>query len=152
MLVFGLAELEYVSLQRWEEAGELALGLWLIASPFTFGYAGTGELRLTFHPWRSRRAASAAGTLAGLDAERQGACPARVIANRELYAQDRHWRLMVARSTSPVAMPVRFKAAQAASAGPFGHRHGGAILSDVRLAVMASFSHAMTWEAAYVAG
>jgi len=33
MLVFGLAELEYVSLQRWEEAGELALGLWLIASP-----------------------------------------------------------------------------------------------------------------------
>ena len=45
MLVFGLAELEYVSLQRWEEAGELALGLWLIASPFIFGFAGTGELR-----------------------------------------------------------------------------------------------------------
>ena len=26
-------------------AGELALGLWLIASPFIFGFAGTGELR-----------------------------------------------------------------------------------------------------------
>ena len=34
MLVFGLAQLEYVALQRWEEIGEIALGLWLIASPF----------------------------------------------------------------------------------------------------------------------
>ena len=33
MLVFGLAQLEYVALQRWEEVGEIALGLWLIASP-----------------------------------------------------------------------------------------------------------------------
>ena len=44
-LVLGVAQLEYVSLQRWEEAGELALGLWLIASPFIFGYADTGDLR-----------------------------------------------------------------------------------------------------------
>jgi hypothetical protein len=43
--VFGLAQLEYVSLQRWEETGEIALGLWLIASPFTFGYAEAGTLR-----------------------------------------------------------------------------------------------------------
>lgn len=44
-LVLGLAQLEYVSLQRWEEAGEIACGLWLIASPFIFGYAQSGALR-----------------------------------------------------------------------------------------------------------
>jgi hypothetical protein len=45
MLVFGLAQLEYVALQRWEEVGEIALGLWLIASPFIFGYSGDEMLR-----------------------------------------------------------------------------------------------------------
>lgn len=45
LLVFGLAELAYVSLTRWEEIGEIACGLWLIASPFTFGYAESGALR-----------------------------------------------------------------------------------------------------------
>jgi hypothetical protein len=45
MLVFTLAELEYVSQQRGEEAGEIVLGLWLTVSPFIFGYAGTSELR-----------------------------------------------------------------------------------------------------------
>ena len=30
MLVFGVAQLEYVALQRWEEIGEIALGLWLL--------------------------------------------------------------------------------------------------------------------------
>src|SRR6188768_2984882 len=44
-LVLVLAQLEYVSLQRWEEIGEIALGLWLIASPFIFGYAEAGTLR-----------------------------------------------------------------------------------------------------------
>ena len=44
MLVFALAELEYLSLQRWEETGELALGLGVIASPFVFGYANAGRL------------------------------------------------------------------------------------------------------------
>jgi O-antigen/teichoic acid export membrane protein len=44
-LVLGLAQLEYVSLQRWEETGEIVLGLWLIASPFTFVYAEAGALR-----------------------------------------------------------------------------------------------------------
>ena len=44
-LVLGLAQLEYVNLQRWEEVGEIACGLWLIASPFTFGYAEAGVLR-----------------------------------------------------------------------------------------------------------
>ena len=44
-LVLGLAQLEYVSLQRWEEIGEIVCGLWLIASPFTFGYAESGALR-----------------------------------------------------------------------------------------------------------
>ena len=45
MLVFGLAQLEYVALQRWEEVGEIALGLWLIASPLILGYSGDDLLR-----------------------------------------------------------------------------------------------------------
>jgi hypothetical protein len=45
ILVLTLAQLEYVSLQRWEEVGEMLLGLWLIASPYIFGYAGAGTLR-----------------------------------------------------------------------------------------------------------
>jgi hypothetical protein len=45
MLVFGLAQLEYVALQRWEEVAEIVLGLWLIASPLMFGYAGDDFLR-----------------------------------------------------------------------------------------------------------
>ena len=44
-LVLSLAALEFVGLQRWEEGGEFVLGLWLIASPFTFGYADAGALR-----------------------------------------------------------------------------------------------------------
>ena len=45
MLVFGLSQLEYVALQRWEEVAEIALGLWLIASPLMFGYSGDDMLR-----------------------------------------------------------------------------------------------------------
>jgi hypothetical protein len=48
MLVFGLAQLEYVALQRWEEVGEIAVGLWLMASPFILGYSGDEILR-TWH-------------------------------------------------------------------------------------------------------
>ena len=44
-LVLGHAQLEYVSLQRWEEVGEIACAGWLMASPFTFGYAEAGALR-----------------------------------------------------------------------------------------------------------
>src|SRR5882757_2859271 len=44
-LVFGLAQLAYVSLHRWQAIGEIACGLWLMASPFTFGYAEAGALR-----------------------------------------------------------------------------------------------------------
>ncbi|MBI5319709.1 SPW repeat protein [Bradyrhizobium sp.] len=39
IIVLGLAQLEYVALQRWEEVAEIVLGLWLIASPAIFGYA-----------------------------------------------------------------------------------------------------------------
>src|SRR5260221_4338569 len=49
MLVFGLAQLEYVALQRWEEVAEIALGLWLIASPLIFGYSGDDVLKI-WHP------------------------------------------------------------------------------------------------------
>jgi hypothetical protein len=44
ILVFGLAQLEYVALQRWEEVTAILLGLWLIASPYLFGYSGDGLL------------------------------------------------------------------------------------------------------------
>ena len=36
--------LQFVDLERSEEAGLMVCGLWLIASPFTFGYADTGTL------------------------------------------------------------------------------------------------------------
>ena len=45
IIVFGLAQLEYVALQRWQEVAEIVLGLWLIASPYVFGYSGEGMLR-----------------------------------------------------------------------------------------------------------
>ena len=45
ILVFGLAQLEYVALQRWEEVAEIVAGLWLIASPYIFGYSHDGLLR-----------------------------------------------------------------------------------------------------------
>jgi O-antigen/teichoic acid export membrane protein len=44
-LVLSLAAFELVDLQRWEEIGEIACGLWLIASPYIFGYVGTGMLQ-----------------------------------------------------------------------------------------------------------
>jgi hypothetical protein len=44
-LVVALAALELAGLQRWEESGEIACGLWLIVSPFIFGYAEAGTLR-----------------------------------------------------------------------------------------------------------
>ena len=45
ILIFGLAQLEYVALQRWEEVAAILAGLWLIASPYMFGYSGDGMLR-----------------------------------------------------------------------------------------------------------
>ena len=45
LVVFGLAQLEYSALQRWEEVAGIVVGLWLIASPYIFGYSGDGMLR-----------------------------------------------------------------------------------------------------------
>lgn len=45
VFVLMLAELELVALQRRQEVAELGLGLWLISSPYVFGYADAGELR-----------------------------------------------------------------------------------------------------------
>lgn len=45
ILVFGLAQLEYVALQRWEEGAAVFAGIWLIISPYFFGYSGDGLLR-----------------------------------------------------------------------------------------------------------
>ena len=39
-LVLALAALQLARLQLWEEAAEILCGLWLITSPFNFGYAG----------------------------------------------------------------------------------------------------------------
>ena len=47
-VVLVLAEFELVDLHRWEETGEILCGLWLIASPFVFGYAAAGTLA-TWH-------------------------------------------------------------------------------------------------------
>ncbi|TPQ34570.1 hypothetical protein C2U70_16740 [Bradyrhizobium guangdongense] len=46
LVVFGLAQLEYVALQRWEEVMTILVGLWLIVSPYVLGYSGEGFLRL----------------------------------------------------------------------------------------------------------
>jgi hypothetical protein len=45
ILVFGVAQLEYVALQRWEEVAAILLALWLIVSPYFLGYSGDGLLR-----------------------------------------------------------------------------------------------------------
>lgn len=44
-MVFILGEYEAADLHRWQEAGEIALGSWLAASPFIFGYSADGMLR-----------------------------------------------------------------------------------------------------------
>lgn len=45
ILVLALGASEFLALRRWEEGLETACGLWLIASPFIFGYADAGTLR-----------------------------------------------------------------------------------------------------------
>ena len=44
-IVFVLGEFEAADLHRWQEGGEIALGSWLAASPFIFGYSANGTLR-----------------------------------------------------------------------------------------------------------
>ena len=73
MLVFGLAQLEYVALQRWEEVGEIALGLWLIASPLRPRLLRRRPASgLARRPRRNRRPAGCASAMAGLALERPG--------------------------------------------------------------------------------
>ena len=45
LIVLSLAGIEIVVLRASEEWLELACGVWLTASPFAFGYAGTGMLQ-----------------------------------------------------------------------------------------------------------
>jgi hypothetical protein len=45
LFVLALGAAEFLDLRRWEEGLETACGLWLIASPFIFGYADAGALR-----------------------------------------------------------------------------------------------------------
>ena len=44
-LVFALAALSFVGLQRWEEVAEMACGAWLIVAPFALDYADGGQLQ-----------------------------------------------------------------------------------------------------------
>ena len=46
LVVFGLSQLEYVALQRWQEVATILVGLWLIVSPYVLGYSGEGFLRI----------------------------------------------------------------------------------------------------------
>ena len=46
LVVFGVSQLEYVALQRWQEVATILVGLWLIASPYVIGYSGDGFLRV----------------------------------------------------------------------------------------------------------
>jgi len=76
MLVFGLAQLDMSRLQRWEEVGEIVIGLWLIASPFIFGYADDDMLpALACHPRRGRGPPGRAAVMAGLASERSKNSP-----------------------------------------------------------------------------
>jgi len=45
ILVLALGAAGFLDLRRWEESLEIACGVWLIASPFVFGYANAGTLR-----------------------------------------------------------------------------------------------------------
>lgn len=45
LVLFVLGELEATDLHRWQEGCVIALGLWLGASPFVFGYSESGSLR-----------------------------------------------------------------------------------------------------------
>ena len=49
ILLLALGASEFLDLRRWEEGLETACGLWLIASPFIFGYADTGALARYWH-------------------------------------------------------------------------------------------------------
>jgi hypothetical protein len=44
-IVFVLGEYEAADLHRWQEGCEIALGSWVAASPFIFGYSANGTLR-----------------------------------------------------------------------------------------------------------
>jgi uncharacterized membrane protein YozB (DUF420 family) len=46
LVIFGLSQLEYVALQRWQEVATILAGLWLIVSPYVLGYSGEGFLRI----------------------------------------------------------------------------------------------------------
>jgi hypothetical protein len=46
LVVFGISQLEYVALQRWQEVATILIGLWLISSPYVIGYSGDGFLRV----------------------------------------------------------------------------------------------------------
>jgi hypothetical protein len=45
LIIMVLAEADLVNFRRWVEGCQLAGGIWVAASPFIFGYSGSGSLR-----------------------------------------------------------------------------------------------------------
>ena len=60
ILVFGLAQLEYFALQRWEEAGSFVLGIWLYLAARQLLLRLRAEARRSSLELEGRRAATAA--------------------------------------------------------------------------------------------
>lgn len=44
LAILLLAQLEMISVKRWEETLLFLCGLWVVASPFVLGFAGAGQL------------------------------------------------------------------------------------------------------------
>ncbi len=47
IVIVLLAELDLVKFRRWAEVSQIVCGIWVVASPFIYGYSGIGEL----HVW-----------------------------------------------------------------------------------------------------
>ncbi len=45
LAILVIAQLEMVSVKRWEEALLFACGVWVVISPFVLGHAAAGQLR-----------------------------------------------------------------------------------------------------------
>ena len=58
VLLFFLAELEYVLPRRWEEAAQLVLGLWLVVSPYVFGSSTTDHCASGIRRWAASSSCS----------------------------------------------------------------------------------------------
>jgi O-antigen/teichoic acid export membrane protein len=49
LLIYSVSSLELAVLQRWQEWVNLALGIWLLVSPWVFAYDGLDSLAVTHY-------------------------------------------------------------------------------------------------------